>query len=59
MSAFFKHLSAKLFWNNLQILSVRKGASLDPLLSLTEFQQLLRAPLPNPFRAFGSSGILT
>ena len=36
-----------------------KAASLDPLVSLTEFQQLLRAPLPNPFRGFGSSGVLT
>ena len=36
-----------------------KAASLDPLISLTEFQQLLRAPLPNPLRGFGSSGVLT
>ena len=58
---FFKHHSAKLFWNNLQILSVRKGRFFRPLkpLTLTEFQQLLRAPLPNPFRDFGSSGVLT
>ena len=36
-----------------------KAASLDPSISLTEFQQLLRAPLSNLFRGFGSSGILT
>ena len=34
-----------------------KAASLDPLISLTEFQQLLRAPLPDPIRGFGSSGV--
>ena len=28
---FFKHLSAKLFWNKLQILSVRKGHFFRPL----------------------------
>ena len=31
-----------------------KAAFLDPLISLFGFQQLLRAPLPNPFGAFGS-----
>ena len=36
-----------------------KVASLDPLISLIGFQQLLRAPLPNPFRSIDSSGILT
>ena len=36
-----------------------KAASLDLLISLTGFLQLLRAPLPNPFRGFGSSGVLT
>ena len=36
-----------------------KAASLDPLISLTRFQQLLRALLPNPFHGFGSSGVLT
>ena len=34
-----------------------KAAFLDPLISLTEFQQLLRAPLSDPFRGFGSSGV--
>ena len=30
VSAFFKYLSTKLFWNNLQILSVRKGRLFRP-----------------------------
>ena len=29
--AFFKHLSTKLFWKNLQVLSVRKGRLFRPL----------------------------
>ena len=36
----------------------QKATSLVPLISLIGFQQLLRAPLPNPFRGFGSSGVL-
>ena len=36
-----------------------KAAFLDPLISLTGFQQLLRASLHNPFRGFGYSGVLT
>ena len=47
----------KLFWNDLQNLSIEKATSLVPLISLIGFQLLLRAPLPNPFRGFGSSGV--
>ena len=43
----------KLFWNNLRNLSITKGHFFSrPLISLIGFQQLLRAPLPNPFRGF-------
>ena len=48
----------KLFWNDLQNLSIGKGHSFSTLISLIGFQQLLRALLPNPFRGFGSSGML-
>ena len=47
----------KLFWDDLQNLSIEKASSLVPLISLIGFQQLLRAPLPHPFRGFGSSGV--
>ena len=47
----------KLFWDDLQNLFIEKASSLVPLISLIGFQQLLRAPLPHPFRGFGSSDV--
>ena len=57
-SVFFKDLSTKLFWNDLQNFCIKQGASLDTSISLIEFQQLLRAPLLNPFCGFSSSDVL-
>ena len=54
---FFTDLSIKLFLNDLQNLSFRKGGLFRPRNKSLGFQQLLRVPLPNPFRGFGFSGV--
>ena len=54
---FLNIFGINIFWNDLQNLSIEKATSLVPLISLIGFQYLLRVPLSNPFRGFGSSDV--
>ena len=55
---FFNIFRLNYFGTIYKLCRSEKAASLDSLASPTGFQQLLSAPLLNPFRGLGSSGVL-
>ena len=55
---FIKIVGLNYFGTIYKILSIKRGAYLDTIVNLIRFQQLLRAPLSNPFCGFGICRVL-